>query len=322
MPEPSLFTVEELARLSREASGPQGGLEVINQAHKFNDIQFEGVARSFPLRPGLSMLYTKLTTKETFEMDGEIDASLNIAVMSGTGSMAVEFGSGERHRIATNQAVVIAVEDKATLFGRYKRGQTNSVVRLRLFADLLEDETLASIVRAYCKSPKVIQFPYFAETSSMLPLIQEPIGGSLAGQLAAESIAFELIARLVLSHEPDAEPKDAALLAADRRKLFRVRDQIVSAPSTEYRLEELAAVAGMGVSALKEKFPLLFGRPVITFLRDVRLDRAREAIERGDMSVTEASTLAGYKHVSTFSAAFRKRFGMAPSAFLKKRPDA
>lgn len=321
MSETSIFTIEQLAHLSRESSGPRGGLELINEAHKFNDIQFEGVARSFPLRSGLSMLYTNLTTKETFEMDGEIDASLNIVVMSGPGSVGVQFGSGECQQITTNQAIILAVKDKARLYGRYKKGQTNSVVRLRLFADLLEDKTLAEIVRSHCERPGVIRFPYFAETSSMLPLIQEPIGGSLAGQLAAESFAYELIARLVLLQEANLEGGDVSLLASDRQKLLRVRDQIVLAPSNDYKLEELAATAGMGVTALKGKFPLLFGRPVISFLRDVRLDRAREGIERGDLSVTEASAQAGYKHVSTFSAAFRKRFGSAPSAYSKKRPN-
>lgn len=273
------------------------------------------------MRPGMSMLYTNLTTKETFEMDGEIDSSLNIIVMSGPGNAGIEFGSGKRHKITTNQAIVIAVKDKARLFARYKKGQTNSVVRLRLFADLLEDQTLADVVREHCATSKVIHFPYFAETSSMLPLIQEPIGGSLAGQFAAESIAFDLIARLALSQSAVGEEASGNhLLAADRRKLLRVRDQIVSAPSADYKLEELAAVAGMGVSALKEKFPVLFGRPVITFLRDVRLDCAREALEHGDVKVTQASEQAGYKHVSTFSAAFRKRFGKPPSAFVKKRP--
>lgn len=318
----SVFTVEELHRLSQAASGPNGSLEVLNEAQKLNDIEFEGVARSFPLRPGLSMIYTELTAKQTFEMDGEIGASLNIAVMSGPGVMEIEFASGGRHRVAANQAVLIAVKDKAMLYGKYQAGQNNRAVRLRLFAEHLEDEELADIVRAYCRRSQVLRFPYFAETSSMLPLIRDPIGGSLAGRLAAESIAFDLIARIVLSSEAGAANKNRAVVAADRKKLLRVRDLIVADPSCNYRLDELASVAGMGVSALKDKFPLLFGQPVITFLRDVRLDRAREAIECGELTVTEASKRAGYSHVSTFSTAFRKRFGAAPSAFQKKPPIA
>lgn len=316
------FTVEELHRLSKSASGPGGGLEVLNEAQKVSGNQFEGVARSFPLRPGLSMIYTALKAKQTFEMSGEIDASLNIAVMSGPGTMEVEFSSGERCRIAANQAILIAVADKATLYGTYKTGQSNQALRLRLFADQLENKELAAIVHERCRQSQVVRFPYFAETSSMLPLIREPIGGSLAGQLAAESIAFDLLARLVLSGEPGTDANGSTLIASDRTKLLRVRDRILSDPSADYRLEELAAVAGMSVTALKEKFPALFGQPVITFLRDVRLDIAREGIELGDLTVTDASRVAGYRHVSTFSAAFRKRFGASPSAFQKKRLGA
>ncbi|MEM0984823.1 MAG: AraC family transcriptional regulator [Pseudomonadota bacterium] len=319
MPETNVFTAKELLRLSREASGPHGGLEVLNEAQKLGDKQFEGVARSFALRPGLSMLYTELTAKQTFEMDGEIDTSLNIAVMSGSGAMSVSFSSGDRHKVGSNQAIVISVKDKATLYGKYKAGQKNRVLRLRLFPDEIEDQDLALVVQSYCSKSQIVRFPFYSETSSMLPLIREPIGGSLAGRLAAESIAFDLIARLVIADDISNQPSAFSLMANERNKLLRVRDQIISDPSVDYRLEQLAATAGMGVSSLKEKFPLLFGRPVIAFLRDVRLDAAREAIECGKMSVTQASRLAGYKHASTFSAAFRKRFGAPPSEFLKKR---
>lgn len=67
MSDSQVFTVAELNRLSMAASGPDGGLDVLNSAQQISDFQFEGIARAYPLRPGLSVLYTELTARQSFD---------------------------------------------------------------------------------------------------------------------------------------------------------------------------------------------------------------------------------------------------------------
>lgn len=322
MSDSQVFTVAELNRLSMAASGPDGGLDVLNSAQQISDFQFEGIARAYPLRPGLSVLYTELTAKQSFEMNGQVGASFNVIMMSGGSIVEVGFPNGEHHRISGDQTFLISVADTASLTSHCESGKTYRTFRLRVFPDRLADANLAEVVRERLVTSRLQRFPYFADMSAMLPLLKEPIGGSIVGQLAAESVAFELLARLFCTSESNGHDQSDVLSAADRAKLFRIRDLVVADPSRNYRLKELAVAAGIGLSTLKAKFPVLFGRPVIAFLREVRLDRARHALENDGLSVTEAAAIAGYRHVSTFSSAFRKRYGVAPSEVGNKQPKS
>ncbi|KQB08598.1 hypothetical protein XV94_13605 [Vibrio metoecus] len=52
---------------------------------------------------------------------------------------------------------------------------------------------------------------------------------------------------------------------------------------------------------------------------DERLQLARQQLERGLVSITEAAYEAGYLHPSNFTAAFKKAFGISPQAFLEQK---
>ena len=91
MPSHQEFTVDELLQLSRAASGEAGMLESVRNAQELSDARFDGVARGFSMRPGLSMVYTELQTREDYTLTGEIGRSLNTIVTSGAGESEVTF---------------------------------------------------------------------------------------------------------------------------------------------------------------------------------------------------------------------------------------
>ncbi|MEM1191682.1 MAG: AraC family transcriptional regulator [Pseudomonadota bacterium] len=310
------FSIDELQRLSQAASSP-GGLEQINEGQTLDDARLAGTVRGFPLRKGLSLLYSELTAKSDFKLEGKIDASLNIIMSSGPDAYEIRLPGGNYQRFSGEQALLVSVTTTADLNGIYVAGRSNRAVRLRIFPDQLENETLAQLARDRIHPPRIERFPYFAELSSVVPMLAGPIGASYAGQLAAESLALDLLSRLLLLDTTTDIAGTEKLTSADRVKLFRVRDMVVADPARDHRLKELGAAAGIGVSALKAKFPMLFGQPVISFMRDVRLDNARKQLERDGITVSEAAHGAGYRHVSTFSTAFRRRFGAPPSRFRK-----
>ena len=49
-------------------------------------------------------------------------------------------------------------------------------------------------------------------------------------------------------------------------------------------------------------------------MRNVRLERAFTALGRGEATVQEASAIAGYTSPANFATAFRRRFGIVPTA--------
>jgi AraC-like DNA-binding protein len=78
-------------------------------------------------------------------------------------------------------------------------------------------------------------------------------------------------------------------------------------------VESIAREAGISASGLQQLLRRAEGKSVFEYVRDQRLQRAREALKAGDISVQEASHLAGYSNPANFATAFRKRFGVVPS---------
>jgi len=80
-------------------------------------------------------------------------------------------------------------------------------------------------------------------------------------------------------------------------------------------VSDMAAQANMSTSAFAHRFRDVAGRPPYQFLKEMRLDRARELLSDGDTPVAQVSRAVGYASVSQFIKAFRTRFGMTPLAY-------
>jgi len=60
----------------------------------------------------------------------------------------------------------------------------------------------------------------------------------------------------------------------------------------------------------------MFGYTVHAYVIEQRMQRAKQLLEQGSMTVSEAAYRVGYGNVSHFSAAFRKKFGVRPGEYL------
>lgn len=81
----------------------------------------------------------------------------------------------------------------------------------------------------------------------------------------------------------------------------------------ELSLEDIASYAAMSTSNLQRRFKHEVGYTVLGYVRYRRLARAKQALEQGYKTITEAAYDAGYQHPSNFTNAFKKQFGYSPS---------
>jgi AraC-like DNA-binding protein len=77
----------------------------------------------------------------------------------------------------------------------------------------------------------------------------------------------------------------------------------------------MADLASLSPSAFAHLFREVTGRPPHQFLKQLRLDRARELLADGTLPVTRISREVGYASVSHFISEFRGRFGMTPHSY-------
>ncbi len=109
-------------------------------------------------------------------------------------------------------------------------------------------------------------------------------------------------------------PGTARLRAMRRAKDAMDRDW--ADPSLD--LDATAAYAGYSRSHFVRAFRGAYGETPGQYLSRRRIDRAEELLRSADLSVTEICVLVGFSSLGTFSARFKTRTGLSPSAYRRK----
>jgi TolB-like protein len=102
--------------------------------------------------------------------------------------------------------------------------------------------------------------------------------------------------------------------------LKRALDLLETDPARGWTVDEIASACGIGRRTLQRHFRCFCGRTPMQFLRDLRLDRARQELLRvsGRASVTNIAARIGFNHLGRFATEYRARYGESPSATLSR----
>ena len=100
----------------------------------------------------------------------------------------------------------------------------------------------------------------------------------------------------------------------------RVEEYIAAHADEALTIGDLAAHAGISTSTLFAGFREFRDTSPMSHLRQVRLQRVREALQSassGDATVTEVALRWGFTHLGRFASDYKRWFGESPSATLK-----
>lgn len=96
-------------------------------------------------------------------------------------------------------------------------------------------------------------------------------------------------------------------------RIYRARDRLIADMEDPPSLFDLAKSVGINQQKLKCGFRQVFGTTAFTYLQAHRLERTRQLLVEGKVSVSEAALVVGYSHFGHFASIFRKKFGVSPS---------
>lgn len=85
----------------------------------------------------------------------------------------------------------------------------------------------------------------------------------------------------------------------------------------DWTLDGIARMAGMSRSRFADRFQRMMGCAPMTYLSDLRLQKAMNLLTCTGCSVQTAATRVGYRSPAAFSRAFTNRFGCSPRAVRK-----
>jgi signal transduction histidine kinase/ligand-binding sensor domain-containing protein/DNA-binding response OmpR family regulator len=95
------------------------------------------------------------------------------------------------------------------------------------------------------------------------------------------------------------------------RKLFEAVQQHLR--DDQFGVESLAQIVGFSVSQLERKVECITGQRPNEFIRSIRLERARQLLERRAGTVSEVAFEVGFNNLSYFARSYKKKFGFSPS---------
>jgi transcriptional regulator GlxA family with amidase domain len=93
---------------------------------------------------------------------------------------------------------------------------------------------------------------------------------------------------------------------------YQAFQQNVSNPPS---LPELARSSGLSIYRLKNGFRQRYGDSPFRLITELRMLRAKELLEQGELNVSEVAMEVGYTSLGTFSNTFHARFGLRPSSY-------
>lgn len=117
-----------------------------------------------------------------------------------------------------------------------------------------------------------------------------------------------------------ASPAAAASTESTREAQFlQELQEIIEARLSDelFNTQELCRAIGMSRAQLHRKLKALTDQPTASYIRSIRLRKAKEMLETTDLPIGEVADAVGYKDFSHFSRSYVKEWGVKPSETRK-----
>ena len=312
----SIITHQELESYGEEFGVKRHEVTVSRIDGDHNKAPFKGTFSRRDLSLGCGMMANDLVALRSERVQSTVTGQFIVRLPFQVGEVRVGSTELKTVLLRPQSALLVAMTSDIQLDGKFVSGNRYTDFFVHVAPGGLVDEELSDRIHAKTVRNVVEQFPVEADLCARALRISEAETDDCVQGLLAESCALELLACSIAACA-DAEPSATAISTRDTKKMSMIRDRLVAEPDGDHRLIDLARDAGISVTSLKTKFSAVFGQSVASFLRDTRLERARDGILKDGWTVSQAAYLVGYKHQSSFSAAFHRKFGVWPSELLR-----
>jgi AraC-like DNA-binding protein len=130
-------------------------------------------------------------------------------------------------------------------------------------------------------------------------------------QIKVQELMYLLFSRLSLRENTTFKN----INSNDAEKLLVIRNEILSDLSTPPVLSELAIIASMSETKLKQLFKQTFGDTIYNYYQKARMEEAAFLLKQAKHSVSEVGYELGFSNLSHFSRLFEKQYGITPKKF-------
>lgn len=284
----------------KDPSGYQMDMDKIS----FNEIDLKWASYVNPLEKVLTFTPDKTTVVSHFRLQ---DAS---AEMKGKGRQF-----SEKQFVVYREAAG-AYDLQVSATQKHTRSFFELIMSAEFFDQLFTEES--RFFRSFQDSIN-IQTPSFDFIAGIVPSMyaiindmkNSPYSGYLKG-IYLEAKSVELFLMQVQQLDQHTSARQTRLKPTDIERLHAVKEYIHACFDQPCSITGLARMAGINQMKLKDGFKELFGTTVFGYINDIRMQEARRLLLDEKLFVSEVADRIGYKHPQHFTAAFRRKYGIAP----------
>lgn len=304
-------------------------VEVIDRGD-FTDGPFRGFMECSEVRPGVVLYQLEGRAETDFTLSSGLvapDGTIVLGCMlSGAGMVVAEGNEDQSWR---DEARLFALTPSRRRISYQVQSQALwRCLALKLKPNVIEqlatEDDLPELVRTAVRpgaDPLSLMRSLAAPAVRAAENLSRPLYAGRMGTLYREAKVLELLA-----HQLDAlRHDDLPRIELSPRELNRVRearDRLVADLAQPPGLHDLAHSVGLSAKRLNLGFRQLFGTTVFDYLRDARLDLARQILDAGiDVPLKQIAWRVGYTQSSNFINAYRRRFGIPPGLHKRWRDE-
>lgn len=276
----------------------------------------EGVIQEIPVSNGFTLIISDVINHHGHDSSSLIAPGFSAILMLDGHAHANLGTSRQALTLAPNQAITAGHRHTEPMTGCHPAGKRLRSVSLMARSEQLAEAAATHLpeLGAWLDDPhlRLQQWQLDPALLQAANSLFDPGWQGSLGRLWQEGVALQILAT---SLNPDrrGQSMPAAPASRDLARLERVKEYLLTYPEQDHTLAELAQLACMSSSSLREKFQAAYGLSIFNFLRECRLQRASQGLRQEGWSIEQAAERVGYRHASSFTAAFRRRFGVAPS---------
>jgi AraC-like DNA-binding protein len=131
------------------------------------------------------------------------------------------------------------------------------------------------------------------------------------------AILLHILREAVRSSGEREETSSHQRRARRRAIMLAARGYLAEHYAHPISLEEIAQALNISTFYLSHVFSQESEFSLFAYLTALRMQKARELLQAGEMNVSEVAAAVGYESSNYFSKVFRKHFGQPPSAFRR-----
>lgn len=239
---------------------------------------------------------------------------LNI-LLSGEILIDEKISKEEKHLKAGFSSIHIARQMQGN--GLLKRNQKTNLLTLSIDNNYINEYLPTLKDTSFTKTLK------YTNTSLKADILSKEIynlnPNSKMQMLYLQSKVLELIYYEFLPFDQKREKDHVTFSHYDKNALKKARDIILSNLQNPPSTKELSKMVHLNEFKLKYGFKKFYGTSIYQSILTCKMNNAKKMLEDEEFNVSEVAKICGYNHISSFSQAFKKEFGINPKNIAKKK---